>query len=79
MLVSVPMAAPDRVLVVLAMSIGAANPAVLDFCHLCIVPLWPFKVKLLGVLPLQMVWVAAVMLPPTGPGFRVSLGSRAVV
>ncbi|MNY16944.1 hypothetical protein D3C86_1502380 [compost metagenome] len=57
------------VVVVTAISVGLVNAALLAFCHLTTLPVLPVRVRLAGLVPLQIV-CAAETVPPTVVAYR---------
>ena len=69
-MVKAPIVAPLKVVEAAAIVIGAVKAKSVDFSHLTTLPVWPARVKLAGVEPEQMVWLAEAV-PPTEVGFIV--------
>ena len=53
--VSDPMVVPNNVVEVPGMSVGKVNPASSDFCQCKTLPVLPLRVRLAGLLPVQIV------------------------
>jgi hypothetical protein len=64
------MAAPVNVAVEFIISVGVVNAASDDFCHFVMVPVFPVKVKVAGVVPEQIVCPDDTV-PPVGRGVTV--------
>jgi hypothetical protein len=71
--VKLPIVAVGKVVAVSAMSVTPlANVALSDFCHLVTVPVLPVMlIAVLGVVPVQIVCVPALIVPPTLAGSTV--------